>query len=235
MTGTLISINVGQPREIVWDDRVVLTSIWKTPRSGPVAVTHMNLDGDRQADLRVHGGTLKAVYAYPSEHYGFWRHELPEAELPWGAFGENLTTQGLLDDEVRIGDRILAGTAEFVVTQPRLPCFKLAARFNRLDMIKRFTRSGRPGFYLSVAREGLVTAGDAITLVPGREPSISVRDVAGLYAGGEVDRDLLRRASELAGLPESWRADLRKRLGRWESEDRGSGSAVKGRERTLFD
>jgi MOSC domain-containing protein YiiM len=211
---TLLSINVGQPREIVWDDRVVLTSIWKTPVSGPVAVTRLNLAGDRQSDLRVHGGVHKAVYAYPSEHYAFWRSELPDAELPWGAFGENFTTEGLLDDVVQIGDRLRAGTAEFVVSQPRLPCFKLAARFNRLDMIKRFTRAGRPGFYLSVAREGSVAAGDELAIVGRARASLSVRDVASLYAGGRIDRDLLRRASELSGLPESWRSDLRKKLER---------------------
>lgn len=211
---TILSINVGEPREIVWDDRVVLTSIWKTPVSGPVAVTRVNLAGDRQSDLRVHGGVNKAVYAYPSEHYAFWRRELPDADLPWGVFGENFTTEGLLDDGVQIGDHLQAGTAEFVVTQPRLPCYKLAARFNRLDMIKRFTRAGRPGFYLSVAREGSVTAGDVLTVVSRAEGSMSVRDVASLYAGGEIDRDLLRRASELSGLPESWRLDLRKKLER---------------------
>jgi MOSC domain-containing protein YiiM len=208
----LLSINVGQPREIVWDDRVVLTSIWKTPRAGPVAVTRLNLDGDRQSDLTVHGGIEKAVYAYPSEHYAFWRVELSDADLAWGSFGENFTTQGLLEDALHIGDRIQAGTAEFVVTQPRLPCFKLAARFHRLDMVKRFLRSGRSGFYLSVAREGSVTAGDTLTIVARSEGSISVRDVASLYIGGEIDRTLLRRASELQSLPESWRADLRKRL-----------------------
>jgi MOSC domain-containing protein YiiM len=213
---TLLSINVGQPREIVWDDRVALTSIWKTPVSGPVAVTRLNLAGDRQSDLRVHGGVHKAVYAYPSEHYAFWRRELPDADLPWGAFGENFTTEGLLDDVVQIGDRLRAGTAEFVVSQPRLPCFKLAARFNRVDMIKRFTRAGRPGFYLSVAREGSVAAGDELAIVGRAGASLSVRDVASLYAGGRLDRDLLRRASELSGLPESWRSDLRKKLERAE-------------------
>jgi MOSC domain-containing protein YiiM len=211
---TLVSVNVGKPREIVWDDRVVLTSIWKTPVFGPVAVTRLNIAGDRQSDLRVHGGVNKAVYAYPSEHYAFWRRELPDADLPWGAFGENFTTEGLLDDVLQIGDRLRAGTAELVVTQPRLPCFKLAARFNRLDMIKRFTRAGRPGFYLSVAREGTVAAGDEVTIVSRAERSLTVRDVANLYVGAEADPDLLRRASELPALPESWRRDLRKRLER---------------------
>jgi MOSC domain-containing protein YiiM len=214
VTGTLISINVGQPREIVLDDRVVLTSIFKEPCSGPAVVRRLNIDGDRQADLRVHGGEEKAVYAYPSEHYAFWRAELPDADLPWGAFGENLTTRGLLEDEIRIGDRILAGTAEFVVTQPRLPCFKLAARVGRLDMVRRFTRAGRPGFYLSVAREGTISPGDGMTLVPVGEPSVTVRDVASLYGKDGVDLDLLRRAAELRFLPGSWRRDFLKRLER---------------------
>ncbi|HSC29474.1 MAG TPA: MOSC domain-containing protein [Vicinamibacterales bacterium] len=210
--GKLLSINVGLPREIVWDDHVVVTSIWKAPQTGPVSVSRLNLEGDRQSDLTVHGGIQKAVYAYPSEHYAFWRSELPDAELPWGAFGENLTTEGLLEDALYIGDRIRAGSAEFVVTQPRLPCFKLAARFNRTDMVKRFIRSGRPGFYLAVVREGTVTAGDEVMVIERNTPAISVRDVASLYGRKEVDLDLLRRASELQALPESWRADLRRRL-----------------------
>ncbi|HXW05982.1 MAG TPA: MOSC domain-containing protein [Vicinamibacterales bacterium] len=211
---SILSVNVGQPREIVWDDRVVLTSIVKSPRNGPVKVSWLNLEGDCQADLSVHGGRDKAVYAYPFEHYGFWRDELPDADLSFGAFGENLTTEGILEDDLHIGDRLQAGTAEFVVTQPRLPCFKLAARFGRLDMVKRFQRSGRSGFYLAVVREGTVSTGDELSIVSRHQPAISIREAASLYAGGEVDRDLLERAASLDALPESWRTDLRKRLAR---------------------
>src|SRR5437764_5732122 len=142
----VISINVGLPREVAWRDQIVRTSIFKQPVSGRVQVDRLNIEGDRQSDLTVHGGIAKAVYVYPSEHYEFWRKELPDADLPWGAFGENLTTEGLLEDTVGIGDGLRVGTAEFAVTQPRMPCYKLAIRFDRADMLRRFLRSGRTGF-----------------------------------------------------------------------------------------
>jgi len=160
----LVSINVGLPQQIEWRGELVTTAIFKEPVSGPVAVRALNIDGDRQADLRVHGGERKAVYAYPSEHYAYWRRELPDAELPPGAFGENLTVAGLLEAEVGPGDVIEIGTAAFTVTVPRMPCYKLGLRFGRLDMVKRFWRSRRSGFYLSVTREGTIVAGDAIRL-----------------------------------------------------------------------
>jgi MOSC domain-containing protein YiiM len=161
----VVSVNVGRPREIDVGSEVVLTSIFKDPVSGLVRVRQVNLDGDEQSDLSVHGGVNKAVYAYPSEHYAFWREELPDAELPWGAFGENLTTAGVLESTTHICDRFRIGTAEFVVTQPRMPCFKLAMKFGRQDIIKRFQKSGRSGFYLSVAKEGEVSPGDPIALI----------------------------------------------------------------------
>ncbi len=144
----LLSVSVGLPREIEWKDKIVRTSIFKAPVSGPVRVAKLNVDGDQQSDLTVHGGIDKAVYVYPSEHYPFWREQFPDMELPWGVFGENFTTEGLLED-TRVGDRFRIGSAEFVVTQPRMPCFKLGIRFNRPDMVKRFLESGRTGFYLA--------------------------------------------------------------------------------------
>jgi MOSC domain-containing protein YiiM len=177
-------------------------------------VSKLNLEGDAQSDLSVHGGVDKAVYAYPSEHYAYWRGELPDAELPWGAFGENLTTEGLSEKSVQVGDRLNIGSAAFAVTQPRLPCFKLAIRFGRPDMIKRFLKSGRTGFYLAVVREGVITAGDAIEWLPTKEPSISVSDVARLYTAEHPDPKLLRQASELAALSEGWREHFRNRLPR---------------------
>ena len=160
----LTSINVGLPRDVEWRGETVTTAIFKTPVSSPVAVTALNLDGDRQADLTVHGGDRKAVYVYPGEHYAHWRKELPDADLGPGAFGENLTTEGLIEEDVGPGDLLEAGTAAFVVTIPRMPCYKLGLRFDRLDMVKRFWRSRRSGFYLSVARQGVITAGDPIRL-----------------------------------------------------------------------
>jgi MOSC domain-containing protein YiiM len=172
----------------------------------------LNVQGDRQSDLSVHGGADKAVYAYPSEHYAFWRNELPDLDLPWGVFGENLTTEGLLEDKVHIGDRFRAGSAKFMVTQPRMPCFKLAIRFNRPDMVKRFLRSGRAGFYLAVIQEGDIGAGDSLDLVAEDNSHVTVTDVVGLYAADAANQDLLRRASELSALPESWREYFRERL-----------------------
>jgi MOSC domain-containing protein YiiM len=149
-----VSVNVGLPREVHWRGKTVRTSIWKTPVEGPVRATTLNLRGDQQSDLSVHGGPDKAVYAYPCEHYVYWRDELRDMDLPWGAFGENFTTRGLLEEGVHIGDRLRVGSAEFIVTQPRMPCFKLGIRFGHPDMVKRFLRSGRTGFYLAVLREG---------------------------------------------------------------------------------
>ncbi|MBA3350932.1 MAG: MOSC domain-containing protein [Blastocatellia bacterium] len=213
----LLSVNVGLPREIEWKGKLVRTSIFKAPVSGRVRVKKLNLDGDQQSDLSVHGGIEKAVYAYPSEHYAFWREELPGVDLPWGSFGENFTTEGLLDRAVHIGDRFRAGSAEFVVTQPRMPCFKLGLRFGRADIIKRFLQSGRAGFYFAVTQEGEVAAGDAIELLARDEHGISVTEVVNLYTKDAANQDLLRRASELPALPEDWREYFRKRL--WSPDD----------------
>jgi MOSC domain-containing protein YiiM len=173
----LVSVNVGLPRAIAWRGKTIHTAIWKSAVAGAVRVARTNLEGDRQADPSVHGAPDMTVYAYPSEHYAFWRQELPGADLPWGAFGENFSTEGLLEDTVRIGDRLNIGSAQFAVTQPRTPCFKLGIRFGRQDMVKRFARSGRSGFYLTVLREGEVAAGDAIEHLMSSEGSPSVSDV----------------------------------------------------------
>ena len=161
----VISVNVGLPREIDWQGKRVLTSIWKDPVVGRVRVGAFNLEGDQQSDLSVHGGARKSVYAYPSEHYEAWRRELPCTDLPWGVFGENLTIDGLLETDVRIGDRLIIGSAELVVTQPRRPCFKLGIRFGEPGMVERFLRSGRSGFYFSVLKEGHVAPGDTIEVL----------------------------------------------------------------------
>jgi MOSC domain-containing protein YiiM len=208
----LLSVNVGLPREIEWRGKLVRTSIFKKPVLGRVRVAQLNLEGDQQSDLSVHGGIDKAVYAYPSEHYPFWHGELTGIDLLWGVFGENFTTEGLIENMVRIGDRIRVGSAEFVVTQPRMPCFKLGIRFNRPDIIKRFLQSGRTGFYFAVVKEGEVTAGDVIQLLKQDEQGITVADVVNLYRQDASNQDLLRRVSELPSLPNSWREYFRKRL-----------------------
>jgi len=214
----LVSVNVGLPRELEWHGRIVRTSIFKTPVAGRVQVRRINLDGDQQSDLTVHGGVDKAVYVYPSEHYAFWRDALPNADLSWGVFGENFTTQGALDDKaVHIGDRFRIGSTEFVVTQPRIPCFKLGIRFGRADIVKRFLHSGRNGFYLAVAKEGEVAAGDSIELIARDENGVTVAEIVELYTADVAKQDFLQRVSELAALPENWRAYFRKRLWRADS------------------
>jgi len=173
----VISVNVGRPREFTVRGEIIITSIFKDPVKGRVRVRALNLEGDEQSDLTVHGGVRKAVYAYPSEHYARWREELPDAELEWGAFGENLTLEGLVESTTCIGDRLRIGTAEFVVTQPRQPCYKLAYKFGRQDMIKRFEKSGRSGFYLSVATEGDIGAGDIVERISREAGAPTVADV----------------------------------------------------------
>jgi len=213
----LLSVNVGLPREIEWKGKIVRTSIFKASVPGRVPVAKLNLKGDQQSDLSVHGGIDKAVYAYPSEHYPFWRQQLPDMDLPWGVFGENLTTEGLLEETFHIGDRLRVGSAEFVVTQPRMPCFKLGIRFNRSDIVKRFLQSGRTGFYFAVLKEGEVAAGDSIELLEKDGHNIPVADVVNLYRRDATNQDLLRRVSELPSLPKSWRDYFRTRL--WSPDD----------------
>jgi MOSC domain-containing protein YiiM len=207
----LLSVSVGLPREIEWKGKPVRTSIFKTPVTGRIPVTKLNLKGDQQSDLSVHGGVDKAVYTYPSEHYAFWHQQLPEVDLPWGAFGENFTTEGL-DEGTHIGDRFRIGSAEFAVTQPRMPCFKLGIRFSNPAIIKQFLRSGRTGFYFSVLVEGEVAAGDSIEFIGRDENSLTVADIVSLYVTDAANQDVLYRASELASLPIGWREYFRKRL-----------------------
>jgi MOSC domain-containing protein YiiM len=177
----VLSVNVGLPREVSWRGKPVTTGIYKEPVGGSVRIRTLNLDGDRQADLRVHGGTDKAVYAYPSEFYDLWRSERPELDFPWAQFGENLTTEGLLDGDVSIGDRFRVGTAELVVTQPRFPCFKLGLKMGRHEFVTEFLERGLLGFYLAVAREGEVEAGDPIVELSRDPRGFSVTEVARLY------------------------------------------------------
>ena len=200
----LLSVNVGMPREVDWHGRPVRTSIFKSPVLGPIRVATLNLEGDEQSDLTVHGGVHKAVYAYPSEHYPFWRKEISGLELPWGAFGENFTTEGLLEEAVHIGDRLRVGSVELVVTQPRMPCFKLGIRFGRPEIVKRFLQSGRSGFYLAVLQEGRVTTGDSMEWLTRNEHAVTVSDVVNLYKVDAPNQDLLRRASELSALSPFW-------------------------------
>jgi len=210
----LVSVNVGLPREVMWHGRTVTTGIYKQPVEGRVALRKLNLDGDGQADLTVHGGEDKAVYCYPLEHYDYWKKELPGGDLPMGVFGENFTTDGLLEG-VHLGDRFSVGSAEVVVTQPRLPCYKLGVRFQSDDMVKRFLASGRSGFYFAVAREGQVGAGDDIKVIVREANALPVSAITRLYVAkryADDDVALVQRALRVAALPESWKEYFRERL-----------------------
>lgn len=208
----IISVNVGLPRLVVWRGQTISTGIFKSPVEGRVRLRRLNLEGDRQSDLSVHGGPDKAVYAYPSEHYDYWRAELPGMELPWGMFGENLTTLGLSEETTRIGDRFRIGEAELTVTQPRMPCYKLGIKFKRTDILRRLLASGRTGFYFSVQREGEICAGEPLELIEQSPHDVKVTDIVRLYARDRDDKETLRRAIEVEALPESWREFFLERM-----------------------
>jgi MOSC domain-containing protein YiiM len=223
----LVSVNTGLPREVMWHGINVTTGIFKEPVRGRVALRKLNLDGDRQADLTVHGGAYKAVYCYPLAHYDYWRRELPGREVPIAMFGENFTVdfstsdfstgEGLPEDSVHLGDQFSVGSAEVIVTQPRLPCYKLGVRFQADDMVKRFLASRRTGFYFAVAREGEVGADDELKVI-GRDPNgVPVSEITRLYIAkryAEEDVASVRRALRVAALPESWKGYFRERLQR---------------------
>jgi MOSC domain-containing protein YiiM len=210
----LVSLNIGLPREVSWHGRIVSTGIFKEPVEGRVQLRKLNLDGDRQADLTVHGGEFKAVYCYPLVHYDYWRRELGR-DLPMGMFGENFTADGPLEDSVHLGDRFSVGSAELVVTQPRLPCYKLGIKFQSDDMVKRFLASGRTGFYFSVAREGEVGVGDEMNLILRDAHAVPISEVTRLYVAkryADDDVAAVRRALQVAAFPDSWKHYLRERL-----------------------
>jgi len=208
----IVSVNVGRPREIDWKGKTIRTSIFKEPVQGRVRLETLNFVGDEQADLAVHGGPQKAVYGYASEHYDFWQQQLPGVHLPWGVFGENLTTEGLLEEEINIGNQYQLGSAVVMVTQPRIPCYKLGVRFGRDDIVKRFLKSSRPGFYFSVIQEGEVGAGDALELVYREAADVTVADILRLYITDKQNLSLTRRAVQVAALADGWRDYFQRRL-----------------------
>jgi MOSC domain-containing protein YiiM len=212
----IVSLNVGMPREVRWHGRTVETGIFKEPVAERVALGKLNLDGDGQADLTVHGGEYKAVYSYPVEHYEYWKKGLGR-ELPMGMFGENFTTEGLLEKDAHLGDVYRVGSAEVVVTQPRLPCYKLGVRFGADEMVKRFMASGQTGFYLAVAREGEVGAGDEIVRISRDANAVAVTEITRLYVTkrfGPDDLDSLRRIMKIESLPEDWKGYFQERIGK---------------------
>ena len=218
----IVSLNCGLPREVLWRGQNVTTSIYKEPVHVRVTLRTLNLDGDRQSDLTVHGGMEKAVYCYPVEYYSYWQTELSRRSLPYGSFGENFSVEGLVqeglaEDSIHVGDRFSVGSAEVVVTQPRLPCYKLGIRFESDDMVKRFLRSRRTGFYLAVTREGDVGAGDDLTLLSHDPDSVSISEITRLYVAKEYAREdvrQVRRAIAAEALPDSWRTYFQEKLDR---------------------
>jgi MOSC domain-containing protein YiiM len=209
----VISLNVGLPRTVYFRGQAVTTGIFKEPIKGRIKIRRLNLDGDKQADLTVHGGPDKAVYAYPAEHYDYWKKRLPNMKLPWGMFGENFTTEGLLEDQVNIGDVFRIGSSEVVATQPRMPCYKLGVKFGRMDIVKQFMESKLPGIYFRVLKEGEVGPGDAIELISRDANNVTVKDLVQLVTS-EGDMATIRRAVHIKALPEAWRQEFVDYLGK---------------------
>ena len=209
----VLSINVGLPRKVLFNGQIVTTAIFKDPVKGPITLRKLNLDGDKQADLAVHGGVDKAVYSYPAEHYDYWRKQFPSMDLVWGMFGENFTTEGLMEDSVNIGDQFQIGSAKLVATQPRMPCYKLGVRFGRMEVIRQFMASGRPGIYFRVLEEGEVEAGDKIRTIRKDKNNVTVKDIVCLYITRDhIDIETMRRATKIRALPEGWRYEFKQRI-----------------------
>jgi MOSC domain-containing protein YiiM len=208
----IISLNIGLPRQVIFNGQVVTTGIYKEPTERHVILRQLNLDGDKQADLTVHGGIDKAVYAYAMEHYDYWKEELPDVNLPWGMFGENFTTEGLLEDDVNIGDTLRVGSARLMVTQPRMPCYKLGVRFGRMDIVRRFMAGGRPGIYFKVLEEGEVTKGDEINIIRRDKNNVTVRDIVRIYIRDHEDIKTMKRAVKIEALPEGWKYEFQQKI-----------------------
>ena len=209
----VLSVNVGLPRKVLFNGQIVTTAIFKDPVKGPIMLRKLNLDGDKQADLTVHGGVDKAVYSYPAEHYDYWRKQFPSMDLVWGMFGENFTTEGLMEDSVNIGDQFQIGYTKLVATQPRMPCYKLGVRFGRMEVIRQFMASGRPGIYFRVLEEGEVEAGDKIRTIRKDKNNVTVKDIVCLYITRDhIDIETMRRATKIRALPEGWRYEFKQRI-----------------------
>jgi MOSC domain-containing protein YiiM len=211
----IVSLNIGLPRDVVWHGQTVTTGIYKYPVQGPVRARKLDLDGDRQADLTVHGGEYKAVYVYPVEHYAYWKRKLPGRDLTPGIFGENFTTEGLLETEVRIGDLFAIGSAEFTVTQPRLPCYKLGIRFEADDMVRKFLASRRTGFYFAVTKEGQVAANNEIKPLTSNANGITIAAFLELYLAKRwtsADAVSVHKLFDLPSLPNDWKSYFDHRL-----------------------
>ena len=210
----VLSVNVGLPRKVLYNGQIINTAIFKDSVKGSIMLRKLNLDGDKQADLTVHGGIDKAVYSYPVEHYDYWRKQFPDTDLMWGMFGENFTTEGLLEDAVNVGDQFEIGSANLVATQPRMPCYKLGVRFGRMDVIRRFMTSGRPGIYFKILKEGEIKTGDKIKNIKRDKNNVTVKDIVSLYISkNHIDViEMMRRAIKIRDLPEGWRYEFEQKI-----------------------
>jgi MOSC domain-containing protein YiiM len=210
----VLSVNVGLPRKVLFNGQTITTGIFKDPVKGPLMLRKLNLDGDKQADLTVHGGVNKAVYSYPAEHYDYWRKQFPNIQFMWGMFGENFTTKGLMEDTVNIGDQFQIGSAKLVATQPRMPCYKLGVRFGRMEIIKRFLASGRPGIYFRVLKEGEVQIDDTIQIIRKDKNNVTVKDIVHLYITRDHEDNIetMRRAIKISALPEGWKNEFQQNI-----------------------
>ena len=210
----VLSVNVGLPRKVLFNGQNVTTAIFKDPVKDPIMLRKLNLDGDKQADLTVHGGVDKAVYSYPAEHYDYWRKQLLDVDFIWGMFGENFTTEGLIEDAVNVGDEFQIGSAKLVATQPRMPCYKLGVRFGRMDVVRRFLASGRPGIYFKVLTEGRVQVGDNIKIIKKDKNNVTVKDIVHLYVTRDRADNIetMRRAIKIMALPDGWKSEFQKIL-----------------------
>jgi MOSC domain-containing protein YiiM len=209
----LISVNVGLPIKVKFGNEIVTTGIFKNPVDKRISLKKLNLEGDRQADLTVHGGPDKAVYSYPYEYYDFWRKEFPDISFNWGMFGENLTTEGLFESQVNVGDRFQIGSAQLVATQPRMPCYKLGVKFGRMDIIKKFLKSEKSGIYFKVIKEGGIVINDTIKLIKKDNNNITIKNIVELYTNDDkANIILMEQAIKVLDLPQGWKQYFHKKL-----------------------
>ena len=197
----VLSVHVGSLQEMLRNGKKIQTGIFKQPTEGPIDVKQLGLEGDQQANKKLHGGVYKAICVYPSEHYDLWKEELGNPGLSFGDFGENLTTAGLMEGDICLGDRLRIGSVEMVVTQPREPCITLNARLDTKDLSARIRKSGRSGFYCSVEREGTIENGDSIEYISRDENKVSVSDFNRIINGETEVADIIFRASKIDALP----------------------------------
>lgn len=222
MTSKILSVNVSIPKEIEFEGQKVTTGIFKEPVEGRIMLRTLNLDGDKQADLTVHGGPDKAVYAYPIEHYQFWRKVYPNTEMPNGMFGENFTIEGLMESEVSVGDSFEIGSSKVIATQPRMPCYKLGVKFGRMDVLKKFLASGRSGIYFKVLKEGEVGTGDPIIKIKKDTNRVAISDIVRMYASDKEDINMMQRAVKVEALSEGWRDYFLEQIRRVEKNQKRS-------------